>query len=93
MSWPACLGVEKGLAWFPYAIVKGAINVEFNQGGLVLGGNNVNNPRAPGDVPALDCGGISKFLSRAERRAPWLRMQTELGRGGAEEVQRLGHVV
>lgn len=77
----ACLppGTESGLAWFPYGVFKGAINFNFNQGGLLLGRNNVNNPRAPGDVLALNCRGISKFLYRVERKALCLRMKTESG--------------
>lgn len=57
-------GMETGLAWFPYVIFKGAIDFKFNWGGLLPGRNNVNKPRAPRDVLALNCEGTSKFLSR-----------------------------
>lgn len=70
--------MERGLAWFPYVIFKGAIHFKFNQGGLLLERKNVNNP---GDDLALDCAGISKFLFRVERKAPCLRMQTEPSQG------------
>lgn len=52
----ACMppGVGRGLAWFLCIIFKGAINFQLSQGGLLLERNNVNNPRAPGGVLALD---------------------------------------
>lgn len=79
----ACLPpeIQSGLAWFPYGIFRGAINFNFNQGGLLLGRNHVNNPRAPGDVLALDCKEISKFLYRVKRKAPCLRMKTGSDQG------------
>ena len=56
---------------------KGAVNFKFNQGGLLLERNNVNNLRAQGDVSAPDCGEISKFLLGVERKALCLRIKTE----------------
>ena len=40
---------------------KGAINSKVNQAGLLLKRNNVNNPRAPGDVLDLTVGKYPSF--------------------------------
>lgn len=73
--------MESRLAWLSYGIFKGATNFKVNQGGLSLGRNNVNNPRAAGEVAALAGKGMSKFLFRSERKSLGLRMKTEAGQG------------
>lgn len=65
-AWPShCLHAswtERELAGISYEIFKGAIDFKSNQGGPVLGRDNVNNPRDPGGALVPDCKGMSKFL-------------------------------
>lgn len=61
---PHCLHASwdgGGLAWLSYVSFKGAINSKVNQAGLLLKRNNVNNPRAPGDVLAPTVGKHPSF--------------------------------
>lgn len=83
-------GMESGPALFSYVIFQGAINFKFNPGGLLLESNNVNNPRALGDVLAPDCGEISNFLFGVEGKASCLRIkrEPELGRSRRGAVSR-----
>ena len=89
----ACVppGMEGGPALFSYVIFQSAINFKFNQGGLLLESNNVNNPRALGDVLAPDCGEISKFLFGVEGKASCLRIkrEPELGRSRRGAASRV----
>jgi len=59
-----CLHASWDGEWAGMALLcsfKGAINSKVNQAGLLLKRNNVNNPRAPGDVLDLTVGKHPSF--------------------------------
>lgn len=60
---------------------QGAINSKVNQAGLLLKRNNVNNPKAPGDVLAPTVGKHPSFCLGLNGKASCLRIKIEPKQG------------